>query len=149
MDTQPYWYFVPYDRDVQRALDQLRLRELEAGRYNPVMPRMHFGDPDLGKRHPGGRHASIAHAMADAGDDGTRSILDVDRVEPRPETGVAVPMGQDALLELFDTKTPSHDEVEEHVAELLAEIGPGQCVYLVVYAEGQPAELFFAGHSTR
>ncbi len=150
MAAHPYWYFVPYDDDVQRALDRLRRREFEAGRYNPVLARMHFGDPALFERRPGARHRSIAEALADAGDDGTRSILDVDRANDAPAVGVAAPLTDGALYELFDTRTPTHDAVEEQIAELLGDVPRGQCVYLVVYDEGdsmRPSELFFAGFS--
>jgi hypothetical protein len=150
MGAQPYWYFVPYDDDVQRALERLRRREFEAGRYNPVLARMHFADPRLLVCAPGAKHASIAEAMAEAGDEGTRSILDVDRAGEGPAIGVAAPLTDGALHELFDTRTPTHDAVEEQIAELLDDVKPGQCVYVVVYDHGdylRPSELFFAGFS--
>lgn len=148
MDASPYWYFVPYDSDPQRALDRLRQREFDAGRYNPVLPRMHFGDPAWVRKRPGARHKSIGEAVAEAGDQGTRSILDVHRVDAAPDVGVAAPLSEVALFELFDTTTPAHDAVEEHIAELLAEIERGFCVYLVVYAGREPKEIFFAGYSS-
>jgi hypothetical protein len=150
MAAHPYWYFVPYDDDVQRALHRLRRREFEAGRYNPVLARMHFGDPRLLEQAPGPRHISIAEAMADAGDAGTRSILDVDRAGSDPAVGVAAPLTDGALHELFDTRTPTHDAVEEQIAELLEDVKPGECVYVVVYDRGdylRPTELLFAGFS--
>jgi hypothetical protein len=148
--AHPYWYFVPYDDDVQRALDRLRRREFEAGRYNPVLVRMHFGDPALFDHTPGARHRTIAEALADAGDDGTRSILDVDRASGSPGVGIAAPLSDGALHELFDTRTPTRDAVEEQIAELLGDVERGQCVYVVVYDDGdymRPSELFFAGFS--
>jgi hypothetical protein len=150
MGTQPYWYFVPYDDDVQRALHRLRRREFEAGRYNPVLSRMYFGDPRLFEYAPGPRHTSIAEAMAEAGDAGTRSILDVDHAGVEPAVGVASPLTDGALHELFDTRTPTHDAVEEQIAELLDDVKPGQCVYVVVYDHGdylRPSEICFAGFS--
>jgi hypothetical protein len=39
MGTEPYWYFVEYQSDIDGALQELRKREFEAGRYNPVMDR--------------------------------------------------------------------------------------------------------------
>ena len=38
MGSSPYMYLVPYQPNFQRALDELREREFEQGRYNPVMP---------------------------------------------------------------------------------------------------------------
>ena len=42
MGGEPYWYFVPYQSNIQAALDSLRAREFKAGRYNPVMPFQRF-----------------------------------------------------------------------------------------------------------
>jgi hypothetical protein len=38
MGAHAYWYFVPYERDIDAALQKLRVREFQAGRYNPTMP---------------------------------------------------------------------------------------------------------------
>jgi len=38
MGAEPCYYFVPYRQDVAAALDALRKRESQAGRYNPAMP---------------------------------------------------------------------------------------------------------------
>jgi hypothetical protein len=145
----PYWYFVPYDPDVQRALDELRLREFGAGRYYPVLPRMYFADPNLCLLNPGPRHRTVAHAIAAAGDDGTRSILDIDALAPALESGAAAPFAERTLREVFDSATPSHAAVEEHIAELLEDVRPGQCGYVVVYEDEAPTELFFVGYPAR
>ena len=42
MGADPYWYFVPYEPDIESALQKLRRREFEAGRYNPVIKSMRF-----------------------------------------------------------------------------------------------------------
>jgi hypothetical protein len=72
-------YFVPYESDLQSALDKLKERELRAGRYNPVLRELPF-PVDPGGPAPGPAHASIDAARAAAGESGTRSILDMDRV---------------------------------------------------------------------
>ena len=36
MGGHPYWYFVPYQENIQEALNALRQREFQAGRYNPA-----------------------------------------------------------------------------------------------------------------
>jgi hypothetical protein len=142
----PYWYFVPFDRDVRRALDELRRQEFEAGRYYPVVARLYPGDPNFRHLNPGPMHASVAHAVAAAGDDGTRSILDIDDLAAALSVGAAAPLADRTLREVFDSATPSHEAVEEQVAELLEDIAPGQCGYLVVYDDGEPTELFFVGY---
>jgi len=81
MGAEPYYYFVPYQADINAALRTLRQREFEAGRYNPVMPfpsRFLPLGPD--SPSPGRRHDSIEEALEDSDADGTRSILDIERV---------------------------------------------------------------------
>ena len=45
MGGHPYYYVVPYQQDVERALAVLRENEFRAGRYYPAMPRLTFGEP--------------------------------------------------------------------------------------------------------
>ena len=37
MGGHPCYYVVPYENDINHALQALRQREFEAGRYNPVV----------------------------------------------------------------------------------------------------------------
>jgi len=145
MGANPYWYFVPYQKDINKALQELRRREFEAGRYNPVM---RFPDFPVDVRFPslGAQHDSIEDAQAAAAADGTRSILDVESVEDEPDFGVAAPLDDETLEMYFETVQPTHEVVEENM-DFLEEIDRGHCVYIVVYKEGKPDEIFFAGYS--
>jgi hypothetical protein len=88
MGAEPYFYFVKYQPDVNQALQELREREFRAGRYNPVMPFLQF-PVGPGAPAPGAQHDSIAEAMEDAAEDGTRSILDIESVADEPDFQVA------------------------------------------------------------
>lgn len=79
MGGVPWMYFVPYERDVQDALDRLKAREFHAGRYYPVIDTVPYLLDDAGPT-PGAAHPSIEAARAAAAETGTRSILDMDRV---------------------------------------------------------------------
>lgn len=147
MGARPYWYFVPYDSSTQRALDGLRAKEFEAGRYSPVCRFLEFEEPAFSATHPGPRHATIADALKDAAEEGTRSILDVSRVGKEAEPGVAAAMSEKQVLSLFDTDKPTRDIVKRNLAALFGGLERGECVYLVVYKDAKPAELFFAGYS--
>lgn len=149
MGADRYWYFVPYEKDVQHALDELRQREFRAGRYNPVVPFLDFSEPAFSNTHPGPQHESIEAVLRDVaeGGDGTRSILDIERVADEPFYAVAAPFAEEDLLFAFDTTEPSHEMVEREMDELLSEVDRGQCRYLLVYKDGVPDELFFAGAS--
>ena len=145
MGAHPYWYFVPYQKDVNKALQELRDREFQAGRYNPVM---RFPEFPVDLRFPslGAQHNSIDDARSAAAEDGTRSILDVESVDDEPDLGVAGPIDQETLESFFETIHPTHEAIEENL-DFLGDIERGHCVYIVVYKENQPDEIFFAGYS--
>lgn len=131
MGAEPWDYFVPYEKDVQSALDKLKLREFQAGRY-----RYSEEDP-----------ASIEEAREIADADGTASILDIDRAGPEPDFGVVAPLSAERLVELFGTAQPSRAMIEENKDDFFEEIERGQGVYLIAYQDGQPSEIFFGGYS--
>ena len=145
MGSHPYIYFTQYDPNTNAALQALRRREFDAGRYNPVTPFIEF-PIDPVKPFPGARHPSIEAARQAAGADGTRSILDIERVGDEPDFGVAVPLGDAALEAMCDTTKPTHDMVETNL-DVFDCIERGQAIYIVVYRDGRPDELFFAGYS--
>jgi hypothetical protein len=99
MGGHPYFYFVPYESNVQGALDALRDREFRAGRYNPVISFLEFSAPHFLQQQPGAKHRSIDDALSASGADGTRSILDISLVGNDPDYGVAAPVPTDQLRE--------------------------------------------------
>lgn len=145
MGAHPYWYYVPYQKDINRALQELRRREFEAGRYNPVVRFPKF-PVDTRFASLGAQHESIEEAMAAADTDGTRSILDIESVEDERDFGVAAPLDEETLEAFFETREPAHEAIEENM-DFLEEIERGHCVYIIVYKDGQPDEIFFAGYS--
>jgi hypothetical protein len=145
MGAHPYWYFVKHQPNMQKALDELRAREFQAGRYNPVMPFPDF-PVSPGAPAPGAQHDSIEEAMEDAAEDGTRSILDIQTVGDEPDFCVAVPLAQEQLEALYGTGQPSRQMIEENM-DFLEDVDRGHCVYVVVYKNAAPDELFFAGYS--
>jgi hypothetical protein len=158
MGGHPYWYVVPYEKDIDAALQKLKLREFEAGRYNPVIPFLEF---PIGPNSPapGRQHASIGEAIGSADADGTRSILDMMRgvlrtpykIDPNPldmdgpYAGVS-PFGEVDLVALFGDARPSRQAVENCDA-LWHRLERGTAIYVVLYSNGEPHEIFFAGYS--
>jgi hypothetical protein len=142
--AHPWFYFVPYEPDVAKCLEDLQQRELAAGRYNPVEPFPRF-PVDL-QRAPGGKHPSIEAARAAAGASGTRSILDVTRIGAAPDFAAVAPLAKAELTELFGTARPTAADVEGNDA-LFDQIERGHGVVIVVYADDEPSRLFFAGYS--
>lgn len=145
MGAHPYYYFVKYQPDVEAALQELRQREFEAGRYNPAQPFPRFPiRPD--SPAPGAEHYSIGAAREAAAEDGTRSILDIESIAEDPDFCVAAPLPEEALEEYFDTVQPTKEMISRNM-EFLESIERGQCIYISVYENGRPSELFFAGYS--
>jgi hypothetical protein len=144
MGAVPYSYFVEYQPDIGAALQELREREFRAGRYNPVLrfPPRPVG-PD--SPAPGARHRSIREALRASGADGTRSILDLERVSAEPRLGAVAPFPHDVLRSLYGTTQPTREMIEQGADSEYLERGEG--IYVVVYREGRPDEIYFAGLS--
>jgi hypothetical protein len=145
MGGEPYFYLVPYQNDLQAALDHLREREFRAGRYNPVIP---FPDlpPGPNSPAPGAQHASIAEALEASDANGTRSILDLERIATKPDYGVIVPLSEARLQELFGTSQPTRAIVEAN-PDFWEDIERGHGIAIVLYQQEQPDDIFFAGIS--
>jgi hypothetical protein len=142
---------VPYEDDIGAALQKLRQREFEAGRYNPVIP---FLDFPIGPNSPspGPKHDSIEHVLETTNEDGTRSILDMMQISSVPfDPGnnpyvTASPLADPDLIELFGDRYPSRQTVE-NCQPLWDRLERGMGVYVVLHANGKPHEIYFAGIS--
>jgi hypothetical protein len=145
MGAHPYWYYEKFHGDVDAALQTLREREFKAGRYNPVIPFPDF-PPGPDSPAPGAEHSTIEEALDEAAEDGTRSILDLDHVSDFPDFGAVSPVPEDVLLSLYGTTEPTREMVEQNF-EFLEEVERGQGVYVILYKNGKPHEVFFAGYS--
>ena len=134
MGAEPYWYFVKHQPNVQKALDELREREFRAGRYNPATAFLTFpvSDSDPG---PGCQHDSIEEAMEEADADGTRSILDIERVADEPDFCVASPLERDLLEDLYGTAQPTRRMLEENM-DFLEDI-ERVCDHVVIIDQGR------------
>jgi hypothetical protein len=151
MGAHPYWYLVPYEADLDAALQKLRLREFRAGRYNPVTPFLSFPiDPSAPAAHP--EHDSIEQVMEECDESGTRSILDIAQVAPTPFDGsgmpfmTAFPLAPSDLEGLFGTSRPTREQVESN-QRMWNRIERGSAVYIVIFDKGEPHEIFFGGYS--
>ncbi len=148
MGAHPYWYIEKYEPDINQALHQLREREFRAGRYNPMMPFLEF-PVHAHSPAPGAGHDTIDEALLDADADGTRSILDLDHLSEEPEFGAVCPMPDEMVEELFGTTQPTREQFTQTddfwENEIFEERGQG--VYVILYKNGRPDEIVFAGYS--
>ncbi len=145
MGAEPYFYFVKYNADIDAALQELREREFRAGRYNPVVPHLSF-PITRDSPAPGPEHETIEEACEDADADGTRSILDLDRISDEPDLGAVAPLPAEELVRLFGTEQPTREMIEKS-EELFEDMDRCQGVYIIVYKGGRPHEIFFGGYS--
>lgn len=145
MGAHPYFYFVEYQPDIEAALQDLRQREFEAGRYNPVQPFPRFPiHPNSAA--PGAKHNSIDEARGAAAEDGTRSILDIEAISEEPDFCVAAPLSKEALRQHFGSDQPTMEIVSRKL-DFLASVERGHCVYITLFQDGKPSGLFFGGYS--
>src|SRR5205814_2268499 len=109
------------------------------------------------------------------GDDGSRSILDMfevldthhkrrkeptfdaaadldailaqamESIDPDRLSRVA-PFAKNDLLKLYGTDKPTHDQVEKN-QDFYEWLNRGEGIYVIVYKDQKPAEIFFAGMS--
>ena len=140
------YYIAPFQPDVNKALQDLRRREFEAGRYNPVQPFPEF-PVDLEKPGPGAQHATIEDAREASDMDGTRSILDMEQVGTDPEPATVTELPADLAEELFGGGHPTSAMVEDVLAVLGQLVDRGQGIYVILYQGDSPSEILFAGVS--
>lgn len=169
MGSHPYYYFTPYQPDINSALQILRQQEFEAGRYDPAM-NMHDPEmwmflfdfpPTADSIAPGARHASIDEVLEEVEDVGTGSILDIQSISDSPAFLASWPLSSAETMALFGTDKPTRQMVEvilegelDHwketgydVEEFLDTISRGQSRYIVLYEGDRPSEIFFIGYS--
>lgn len=174
MGATVWMYFTDYDEDPDRALHRLRGEVFAEGRYR--LP-WEFPDifssvrhlPNLRLRMRLGmwvmeslfttielvrwafwgfrRPASIEQAVGWAAEDGTHSILDIERTGMYRATGVAIPLSEPRLREAFGTLRPTRDAVEEAVGEVSCSLARWEAVYFPVYEGDATRHLAWIGVS--
>jgi hypothetical protein len=130
MGAEPWDYFVPYEPNIEAALQKLREREFRAGRYRGS------------EENP----ATIEEAMENMDADGTGSILDMTHIADEPDFFAVSPLPPEELVRLFGTDKPTREMIEEQM-DFYEDIDRGQGVYIIAYQDGKPSEIFFGGYS--
>lgn len=135
-----FWeYYTPFKKDVATTLEELRQQEFAAGRFN------------LGHLRP----STIEEAFENADADGTRSILDMERIASSPGMGAASPISPDQLLAIFDTDRPTRLMMEnarrgrdnKAMRDVIEKIERGEGRYILLYDGDRPTEVYFCGYS--
>jgi hypothetical protein len=148
MGAQAWSYIVPYQTDVKKALQTLRQRELQAGRYYPIVESLEF---PVTENTPSFQplHTSIEAALESVGESGTGSILDIFDISDETGSSLASPLLPEESLEYLGTVYPTRQIFEDEVGigNLLSLIGRGEAIYCFLYENEEPQEILFIGYS--
>jgi hypothetical protein len=130
MGAEPYDYTVPYEPNIQAALDKLRRRVFESKEFNGA----EFDPPT----------PEAALEMTEA--DGTRSILDISRISDQPDFCCAAPLSSEELERYFGTRKPTKVMMQESL-DFWEDLERGMARYVILYEGDEPKEIYFAGYS--
>ena len=130
MGAEPYQYVVPYEPDIEVALDKLRRRVFESKEFNGVEL-----DPPTPEA-----------AFELTGADGTRSILDISRISDQPDFCCAAPLTSEELERYFGTQKPSEVMVRDH-DDFWDDLERGMARYVILFEGDEPTGIYFAGYS--
>ena len=162
MGASAWHYIVPFQPDIQAALDTLRQKEFAAWK----------------QAHPRKRYKSIDALLKAVGADGTSSILDVNHISTTPlpsakrgfshynfrdpkdmarfmaamneHIGKVFPLSSEDYLTLFGTTRPTRLDIEQAssaLAILYDRLERDSGIYLILYQNDIPTEIYFMGIS--
>ncbi|MBN9692975.1 MAG: hypothetical protein J0M24_22255 [Verrucomicrobia bacterium] len=159
-------YFAPYQADIEAALQKLRAEVFERGEYGQAQgmpPEVLASLPpeareaweklrDLEAQRLGGpsrEFATIDELLEAAAADGTHSILDILSIGSEPDFGTAWPAPSDVVQRVYGAERPSRAQVEARIGSIseALELERWQAVYVLVYEQGRPVEIYFEGVS--
>lgn len=154
MGASGWQYTVPYESDLQAALDRLRDETFQGGDYLWLWE----GDwVEPGEERP--RPATMAELLADddVAEEGTHSIIDCPRIVDRvPATdaewssadyfGAIVPVTRDELIAAVGTDRPLAQHLDALDEKVACARWVGRCTILYSSA-GSPDQLAFWGYS--
>ena len=159
MGADPYCYYIDYEEDKNSALQKLRQREFDAGRYFPIMDKwdIPYALDNLSlpvAPAPGKRHEFINEVFEDEDtlEEGTYSILDLIEISYELKRGAAYVLMKEELIEYLGTDKPTREIIEDKIEDYydyLVEVftirGVGVCI--TVYKDDVPTGLYFGGHT--
>ncbi|GAA2394721.1 hypothetical protein [Dactylosporangium salmoneum] len=141
MGSSSWSYSVPYQGDVNAALQRLRQEVFECGEYYRESP----GD-GLNRARPTGPD-TLVDAQPHSG---THSVIDmVNGVSAEPAFATVSPLAPDNLAYTFGTETPTAGQVETEllIGDLRHERDRWVGTYIVSYHDGRPDRIHFFGSS--
>jgi hypothetical protein len=164
MGASGWQYFMPYQSDIQKALEELRAQVFQSGKYyigEPVWQNIDESEYDeypeedmreelkewLRRMKSLKEPATIDDLLEWNGEEGTHSILDIKSISVEPDFGTISPLLLDELMSLFGTDKPTKDMVEQKADHIMDLRERWQGTYIIIYKAEQPSEIFFTGFS--
>lgn len=141
MGASEWYYFVPYEPDVQHAFAQLQRKVLTEGDYWQGGVGVFASWADL----------VAAKQTEDFWEAGTHSILDINQVDApnQPDDIAAIrPLRPEEARTLLGSETPTRPDFDRHRdsdSYITFARWSGRCT--VLYNGGQPHEIVFWGYS--
>jgi hypothetical protein len=159
MGASGWSYFVPYQPDINKALQELRQKVFQEGDYfkpaewqkrlyeHKIISEQELNNA-LDELALVPEPQTIEELIEQRGEEGTHSIIDIDRVSSLPDFGAAVPLPLEEYIEIFGTDKPTREMIEEKVEDIEEYTDmPMVGVYIIVYNTNSPAEIYFSGFS--
>jgi hypothetical protein len=161
MGASGWDYFVPYQQNVERALHDLREQIFLSGAYF-LRPPMEINPDDFAdmpeevraqvpvwiEREESFSEPTTLEALIEwNGEEGTHSIIDIERISPIPSFCAAAPLSSEQLIAIFGTDKPEQKMVEQKRHEIQGIRDRWEATYIIIYENGKPDEIFFAGFS--
>ena len=161
MGASGWDYFVPYQQSIEHALAELReqvfrngdfflrpLWEIDPNKFLDAPEEIREQIPARIEREKSFSQPSTLKALIDwNGEEGTHSIIDIERIAPTPALCAASPLSIEQLIEIFGTDKPERSMVEQRKREIGEMRNRWEASYIVVYKNGEPDEIFFSGYS--
>ena len=164
MGASGWQYFVPYQSDIKKALNDLREHVFQSGKYYKREPFWQYTDeseyddaPDEDVRQDLLEWLRTMKAMKEPttieelflwnGEDGSHSILDIKDVSDMPDFETISPLSQEELMLFFGTHEPTKAMVEQKAVEIMQMRKSWQGTYVIVYKDSLPNEIFITGFS--
>jgi hypothetical protein len=109
----------------------------ELARYRATFERLHSGP----------KPQTLEALREWNAEEGLGSILDMLQVGPRGNYGTVSLLTPPETANLFGTTQPTHEQIVQDESRCFDYVKRGQGLAIIVYRDGMPHEIFFAGFS--
>ena len=164
MGASGWSYFTAYQENINNALQELKQAVFRKGKYGHTaqtnqeelskypqlkesIEKLKMLDEQRLAEY--GPIKTIDDLLEAFGEEGTHTIIDIDRISSKPDFGVAYPAPINVIEKIYGTKKPTHNDIASKEGILSEELNieRWQAVYVLVYDNGIPKEIYFEGCS--